>query len=83
MNTKKVISSLMVSSTLLLSACVENTSAGRNNTTIECIHHDQKVTYNISSANYNYTRSDSVIKIHNGGDKIYYPAHLCIITETD
>lgn len=73
----------MASSTLLISACAENTSAGRNNTTIECIHHDQKVTYNINSASYNYTRIDSVIKIYNGGDKIYYPAHLCIITESE
>ena len=80
---KTLISLLMVSSTLLLSACVESTSAGLNNTTIECIHHDQKVTYNINSANYNYTRSDSVIKIYSGGNKVYYPAHLCIITETE
>ena len=42
MNMKKLLSLLMVSSALLISACVENTSAGRNNTTIECIHHDQK-----------------------------------------
>lgn len=77
---KKLLSLLIASSVLLLSACVENTSAGRNDTTIECIHHDRKVTYNINSANYNYTRSDSVIKITNGQDQVYYPAHLCIIT---
>lgn len=79
--TKLLLTSFTLASTLLLSGCVEETSAGGNNTLVECIHHDQKVTYNINSANYNYTRSDSVIKITNGQDRVYYPAHLCIITE--
>ncbi len=77
---KKLLPLFMLS-LLSLSGCVENTSAGRNNATIECLHHDNIVTYNTNSSDYMYIRSDSVIRIHNNGKKILYPAHSCIITE--